>query len=43
MVKLKSMKTQEKAQSSQYTLREEILNSVTHGTGAVVSIAGLAL
>ncbi|MEN6331360.1 MAG: hemolysin III family protein [Smithella sp.] len=37
------MKTQEKAQSSQYTLREEILNSVTHGTGAVVSIAGLAL
>jgi hemolysin III len=37
------MKTQEIAQSSQYTLMEEILNSVTHGAGALVSIAGLAL
>ncbi|MEN6374526.1 MAG: hemolysin III family protein [Smithella sp.] len=37
------MKIQETAQSGQYTLREEILNSVTHGAGAVASIAGLAL
>lgn len=43
MIKSEGMKTQEKAQSSQYNLREEILNSVTHGTGIVVSIAGMAL
>jgi len=43
MIKSEAMQTQEKAQSRQYTLREEILNSVTHGTGIVVSIAGLAL
>ena len=35
--------TQETAQSNQYILLEEILNSVTHGAGALVSIAGLAL
>jgi hemolysin III len=37
------MHTQEIAKSNQYTLLEEILNSVTHGAGALVSIAGLAL
>lgn len=43
MVELHVMQVREIAQSGQYTLLEEILNSVTHGAGALVSIAGLVL
>jgi hemolysin III len=31
------------AESSEYTRREEIANSITHGIGALLSIAGLAV
>ena len=31
------------AESSNYTLREEVANSITHGIGAVLSIAGLVI
>ncbi len=31
------------AESSNYTLREEVANSITHGIGAILSIVGLVL
>jgi len=31
------------AESSEYTYREEIANSITHGIGALLSVAGLAV